>query len=81
MESYQENERYQNNLSPEPSDLKSLHCYKTPVNYQQTNPIIQNGQLALHNLYPTPPSDNEENSNHHNIVSVDNTPKINGKFY
>ncbi len=49
--------RFQDNLSPEPSDTTDLaqNCFKTP-NINTFNSI-----LSLNNgLYPTPPSDNEE---------------------
>jgi hypothetical protein len=79
--SYHDSERYQNNISPEPSNLSSSsQCFKTPI-YQNVNTLIHNGQLPMHSLYPTPPSDNEDSNHFTARLDLDNTPKLTENFY
>jgi hypothetical protein len=79
--SYQDSERYQNNISPEPSNLSLTNqCYKTPI-YQNVNTLIHNSQLPLHSLYPTPPSDNEDSNHLTTRLELDNTPKLTENYY
>ena len=80
--SYQDTERYQNNISPEPTNISLINnqCYKTPI-YQNVNTLIHNDQLPMHSLYPTPPSDNEESNHLTARLDLDNTPKLTENYY
>jgi hypothetical protein len=76
--------RYQDNISPEPSATNVQECYKTP-NFQQ---FSMNSLIGFNNLYPTPPSDNDDNSHessgYNNAFKASNyymTPKTTDNNY
>lgn len=70
--------RYQDNSSPEPNVGLNLNdCYKTP-NIQQYNPMLN------FQMYPTPPSDNDDSSltEHSNMIDKTKlTPNLPSNYY
>ncbi len=78
MESYQDSERYINNISPEPTGI-SADCYKTP----DVEQFAFNNHYMISQMYPTPPSESDEMTNnsmneHMNGKSIkQGTPIIN----
>jgi hypothetical protein len=64
--------RYQDNLSPEPTVQGAHEYYKTP-----------NFATNFNQIYPTPPSDNDENGSPslHRNVNYYTTPKLSDNYY